>query len=191
MAKRVYFAFHYKDVIDFRANVVRNHNALVTSQKAGYFDASIWEEAQKKGDIALKRMINSELDNTSVTAVLIGSETYRRTWVRYEIFKSIDVGNLLLGIHINGIPCKNKKTKDLGPDPFKHCALRISADGTKGTPMVWNIDKWATFSKFGEFEIGIQSAARRGKILPLTTWFSTYKWNADNGFANFSKWIGS
>ena len=26
MAKRVYFAFHYQDVIDFRANVVRKHN---------------------------------------------------------------------------------------------------------------------------------------------------------------------
>ena len=25
MAKRVYFCFHYQDVIDFRANVVRNH----------------------------------------------------------------------------------------------------------------------------------------------------------------------
>jgi len=26
MAKRVYFAFDYQDVIDFRANVVRKHN---------------------------------------------------------------------------------------------------------------------------------------------------------------------
>ena len=26
MAKRVYFAFHYRNVIDFRANVVRKHN---------------------------------------------------------------------------------------------------------------------------------------------------------------------
>lgn len=25
MAKRVFFSFHYQDVIDFRANVVRNH----------------------------------------------------------------------------------------------------------------------------------------------------------------------
>jgi hypothetical protein len=28
MAKRVYFAFHYQDVIDFRANVVRKHNFI-------------------------------------------------------------------------------------------------------------------------------------------------------------------
>ena len=74
--------------------MVRNHNALTSAQRAGYFDASIWEESKKKGDLALKRMINSELTNTSVTAVLIGSQTYERPWVRYEIFKSIELGTL-------------------------------------------------------------------------------------------------
>jgi len=33
MAKRIYFAFHYQDVIDFRANVVRNHNALIDGKR--------------------------------------------------------------------------------------------------------------------------------------------------------------
>lgn len=189
MAKRVYFAFHYQDVIDFRANVVRKHNALTSAERAGYFDASIWEEAQKKGDLALKRMINSELKNTSVTAVLVGSETYRRPWVRYEIFKSIDVGNDLLAIHINGIADKHKKTKDLGPNPFKHCALKISADGKKGTPMVWSGKQWNAYSKFGEFEISPQPASRRSKTIQLSTWFPIYKWNADKGFVNFKNWI--
>lgn len=54
MAKRVFFSFHYQDVIDFRANVVRNHWVTKDREEAGYFDASIWEEAQKKGDLALK-----------------------------------------------------------------------------------------------------------------------------------------
>lgn len=49
MAKRVFFSFHYQDVIDFRANVVRNHWVTKDREEAGYFDASIWEEAQKKG----------------------------------------------------------------------------------------------------------------------------------------------
>ena len=46
MAKRVFFSFHYQDVIDFRANVVRNHK-LTKDDHAGYFDASIWEKAKK------------------------------------------------------------------------------------------------------------------------------------------------
>jgi hypothetical protein len=53
MAKRVYFAFHYKDVSDFRANVVRNHNFVGGVRTAGYYDHSIWEEAQKTSPLAL------------------------------------------------------------------------------------------------------------------------------------------
>src|SRR6266849_5161819 len=106
MAKRVYFAFHYQDVIDFRANVVRNHNFLGGVEAAGYYDHSIWEEAKKTSPLALKRLINSELQNTSVTAVLIGSETWARRWVRYEIMKAIERSNRVLGIHINSIKGK-------------------------------------------------------------------------------------
>jgi hypothetical protein len=59
MAKRVYFCFHYQDVIDFRANVVRNHWLTKPDREvAGFFDASLWESAQKQGDVAIKRLIN-------------------------------------------------------------------------------------------------------------------------------------
>src|SRR6266403_6374533 len=118
MAKKVYFAFHYQDVTDFRANVVRKHNFTEGVKAAGYYDYSIWEESKKKGDLALKRMINAELDCTSVTAVLIGSETYARRWVRYEIMKSVQRGNRVLGIHINSIPGKDSQTKTLGANPL-------------------------------------------------------------------------
>ena len=58
MAKRVYFAFHYQDVCDFRAaNVVRNHWMTKPHREAaGFFDASLWEDAKKHGDIAIKRL---------------------------------------------------------------------------------------------------------------------------------------
>ena len=189
MARRVYFAFHYQDVIDFRANVVRKHNALISTERAGYFDASIWEDAKKEGDIALKRMINSELKNTSITAVLIGSQTYARTWVQYEIFKSIDVGNVLLGIHINSIKGKDKKKKRAGPDPLNYCGLRVSDDGMTGTPIVWKTDKWYYFQKLDGFSIREQPEKYRGKSVKLSAWFSTYDWVGDNGTEKFKDWI--
>ena len=115
MAKRVYFAFHYQDVIDFRANVVRKHNFTGGVEAAGYYDYSIWETAKKTSDLALKKMINAELSGSSVTAVLVGSQTYARRWVRYEIMKSVEKGNVMLGVHINGIKGKDGQTKALGP----------------------------------------------------------------------------
>jgi hypothetical protein len=101
MANRVFFSFHYQDVIDFRANVVRNHWLTKPDREAaGFFDASIWETAKKQGDIALKRLINGGLENTTNTCVLIGTNTYARPWVRYELLKSFKRGNHLLAVHI-------------------------------------------------------------------------------------------
>ena len=62
MAKRVYFAFHYQDVIDFRANVVRKHNFTGGVEAAGYYDYSIWETAKNTNPRALKRLIDTELE---------------------------------------------------------------------------------------------------------------------------------
>jgi hypothetical protein len=46
MAKRVYFVFHYQDVIDFRANVVRNHWFTKEHRDAaGFFDASLFRQS--------------------------------------------------------------------------------------------------------------------------------------------------
>ncbi len=189
MAKRVYFAFHYQDVIDFRANVVRNHKLIGGVEKAGYFDASIWEEARKKNPLALKRMINSELENTTVTAVLIGSDTYARPWVRYEIFKSIERGNSVIGIHINSIKGKDQKTKPLGPNPFDYLGLIICNDGGKGTPREWDSKKWIDYSELSTFGISEQPIANRGKGLQLSHWLPVYDWVANNGYENFSSWI--
>ncbi|MFA0813685.1 TIR domain-containing protein [Microbulbifer epialgicus] len=122
MAKRVFFSFHYKDVIDFRANVVRNHWLTKSDREsAGFYDASIWEEARKTGSIALKRLINNGVAGTTSTCVLIGTSTYLRPWVRYEILKSYRKGNSLCGAHINGIKGKDKQTKTLGKNPFDTC----------------------------------------------------------------------
>lgn len=191
MAKRVYFAFHYQDVIDFRANVVRNHNGLTTAQEAGYFDASIWETAKKTSDLALKRMINSELDGTSVTAVLVGSQTHLRRWVRYEIMKSVERGNVMLGIHINSIKGKDGNTKPLGPNPFDYLAISISQDGRTATPYEWNGTSWVKYSDLGNFAIPQVPLGERGKALRLSHWFPVNDWVAHNGVLNFATWIGS
>ena len=101
MAKRIFFSFHYQDVIDFRANVVRNHWRYKDDREAaGFFDASLWESSRRTGDQALKRLINEGLKNTSITVVLIGQHTYARRWVRYEIMKrKMETEGLWANIH--------------------------------------------------------------------------------------------
>ena len=192
MAKRVYFAFDYEDVADFRANVVRNHNLTKGGQEAGYYDASIWEEAKKKGDLALKRLINGELDYTSVTAVLIGTGTWARRWVRYEIMKSIERRNSVLGIHINSIKDKNSQVKTLGPNPLDNLGVQVSDDGKKWRPYEWKDGKWVWYSDLDPFdirEIGGLSNLKPGNSFTLARIYRTYNWVSDDGYENFSSWI--
>lgn len=188
MARRVFFSFHYQDVIDFRANVVRNHKTT-KHEGAGYFDASIWEETKKESDLALKRLINGELSNTSVTAVLIGSETYSRRWVRYEIMKSLKKGNQLLGIHINSIRGKDEKTKSLGPNPFEYLAIKFSSDGKKLSLLEYKNSIWEEYIDLDGWSVTGAKQSDWGKAYSLSKYCTVYDWVKDNGYNNFEKWI--
>jgi hypothetical protein len=102
MARRVYFAFHFENDI-FRVNQVRNSNVVAGPDRAGFYDHSEYEEAKKKGDEEIKRLIRAKLENTTVTVVLIGSETASRPYVKYEIEQSVKRNNELLGIYIHDL----------------------------------------------------------------------------------------
>ena len=80
---------------------MRNCNVVAGTDIAGFFDHSEYVEAKKKGREGIARMIDRNLRQTSVTVVLIGKETANRPWVRYEIKKSIERQNGLLGIRIH------------------------------------------------------------------------------------------
>lgn len=106
MARRVFFSFHYdKDI--WRANQVRNCNVVAGTDTAGFFDHSEYEEAKRKGENAIRQMILRHLDNTTVTVVLIGTETADRPWVKYEVEQSIARKNGLLGIYIHHLQDQN------------------------------------------------------------------------------------
>jgi hypothetical protein len=116
--RNVFFSFHYQRDI-WRANVVRNSDVVIGESAAGFRDASLWEEAKKKGDKAIKALIDEGLKGTSVTVVLIGAETSNRTYVTYEIEKSIERGNGLLGLRIHNIKDQNGNTDFMGAVPSK------------------------------------------------------------------------
>lgn len=192
MAKRVFFSFHYQDVADFRANVVRNHwLAKPDRESAGYFDASIWESAKKQGAVALKRLINGGLENTSNTCVLIGSETYARPWVRYELLKSFRRGNHLVGVHINSLKCKNQRTKPFGLNPLEFVGVTYSADGTKATLWEKTNGQWKEYSEIdGSSSYSVSVAEPyRGKGFHLGNWYKAYDWVSGDGYNNFSSWL--
>jgi len=111
MARRVFFSFKYKQDVS-RAMVVRNSWVTQGKESAGFIDSADFEELKRKGDQAIKNWIDNQLKGTSVTVVLVGEKTCSSRWVKYEIAKSIEVGNGLLGIDISKIKDLNGNTTD-------------------------------------------------------------------------------
>lgn len=117
MAHRTFFSFHYeKDV--WRASNVRKSSKFKPEITPEWIDASLWEEAKKKSDDAIRRLIAGALQGTTVTAVLIGSQTASRRWINYEIQKSQDQDNGLFGIYIHNIADKDGKRAAKGANPL-------------------------------------------------------------------------
>lgn len=112
MARRVFFSFKYKDVS--RAMIVRNSWVTQGKVAAGFVDKAEFESIKQQGDRAIQNWIDRQLEGTSVTVVLVGEKTCASRWVKYEIAKSIERGNGLLGVDIS-------KIKDLQGNTSERC----------------------------------------------------------------------
>lgn len=112
MARKVFFSFKYQDVS--RAMVVRNSWVTKGKEASGFIDKADFEAVKRKGDRAIKNWIDKQLEGTSVTVVLVGEKTCGSRWVKYEIDKSIERGNGLIGIDIS-------KIKDLQGNTSERC----------------------------------------------------------------------
>ena len=118
MVRKVFFSFHYERDI-WRSSIVRNSDVTKKNvEAAGFIDSASWEAVKKKGDDAIRKWIAEQLNGTSVTVVLIGTETSDREWVKYEIKESYKKGNGLLGIYIHNIEDDDGKTDAKGNNTF-------------------------------------------------------------------------
>lgn len=191
MTKKVFFSFHYQDVIDFRANIVRNHGQFkIDKNEAGYYDSSMWEKAKKKGDIALKRLINGKLKYTSNTCVLVGSETYKRKWVRYEILKSFLKGNYIFAVHINRIKDKNGNIELYGKNPLDYVGI-YPIDKNKIKLYEYKNGKWIEYTYIENKSIfeWKNHKININEIYKLSQFYPIYCWVKDDGYNNFKYWV--
>ena len=160
MARRVFFSFHYeRDIL--RVGQVRNSWVTKPSiEAAGYTDSASWESLKKQGDEAVKRWINSQLDGTSVTVILIGAETSTREWVKYEIKQSYSKDNGLLGIYIHNIKGLIGQTDSKGSNKFGE----IGKDND-GKPVYFSVDypcyDWVNDDGYNNMGNWIEEAAKK------------------------------
>lgn len=127
MARRVFFSFHYDNDIT-RSMTVRNSWVTQGKEAAGFIDKAEFEQVKRQGDAAVHRWIDKQLEGTSVTVVLIGSDTLNRPFVQYEICKSLQRGNAVIGVLIHNI--KDMRTGRYSPRGNTHTVIGHYYDGS-------------------------------------------------------------
>jgi hypothetical protein len=111
--RRVYFSFHYDDVM--RVNNVRQAWKIDhpnSGENRAFIDSSLWESRRISNESAIKNLIRGGVARTSAVCVLIGTGTWDRRWVKYEIARSVIDCRGLLAVHINGLNHHRRREPD-------------------------------------------------------------------------------
>ena len=191
MYKKAFFCFDYQDTIDMRVNIVNNQwLSDSTRESKGFIPQEKWFRAQQLGDEAIQSILDEEIVDSSVTILLIGTDTFSKKWVRYCIFKSLSLGHRVIGVHINSIQAKDNEIKELGMNPFDFMAIKYSEDGTEVELIEKVSGNWKQYEKISSFKLPKTASQEKwGKAYKLSRFIPTYDWVQHDGFENLAKWI--
>ncbi len=122
--RQIFYSFHFDNDV-FRVQQIRNMGVLEGNEPVS---ANSWETVKKSGNAAVEKWINDNMKSKSCVVVLIGEDTHKRPWVKYEIEKAWNDGKGLVGIHIHNLKDPKTGTCSKGTNPFEQFSF---TDGTK------------------------------------------------------------
>jgi hypothetical protein len=129
--RKVYFSFRFEDVM--RVNVVRNVWCIDhpnSSSKRSFYDRSIWDKSYARYPESLKSLMRDAVTQSSAICVLVGTNTWKGPWVRYEIARAVVDNRGLLAVHINGLKHHQRQAPDLyGANPLDYLGIYHDHNG--------------------------------------------------------------
>lgn len=128
--RQIFYSFHFDNDV-FRVQQIRNMGALEDNKPVS---ANEWETVKKGGDAAIEKWIDENMKYRSCVVVLIGEETSKRPWVKYEIKKAWQDGKGLLGIHVNNLKDPKTGTCFKGTNPFELFTFKDNNGNVKTIP---------------------------------------------------------
>jgi hypothetical protein len=162
----------------------------------------LWESKKRESDDALKALIRQGMAHSSVVCVLIGSGTWARRWVKYEIARSIVDGKGLLAVHINSLNHHQRRAPDaLGFNPLALMGVYKGADGRyliyeKREVVVNRLTgqtewQWLPYRDYQQ-AVSLPRYLQEpsvGLIMPLSWHADEYDYVKDVGHKNLGTWI--
>lgn len=156
MPRKVFFSFHYKKDVR-RVVQVRNSWVVRLKREAQpFFDKADWEKVKKTTGV--EKWIEDQLHGTSVTVVLIGSETYNRPWVRHEIKRSYELGKGIVGIYIHNVKDPQLGTDYRGQNPLDYWSITKNDRKVAFSEMYRTYD-WVNDDGYSNFASWVDQAA--------------------------------
>lgn len=131
--RKIFYSFHFDNDV-MRVQLVRNMGVVEGNTPVS---PNTWEEVKKKGSKSIETWIDDNMHGKSAVIVLIGTETHKRPWVKYEIQKAWEDGRGLLGIHVHNLKCPRNGTCSKGTNPFDQFDFKKS-NGVIVRPAVYD-----------------------------------------------------
>jgi hypothetical protein len=126
--RQIFYSFHYDNDV-FRVQQIRNIGALEDNKPVS---ANEWETVKRGGEKAIEKWIDDNMRYRSCVVVLIGTETSKRPWIKYEIKKAWQDNKGLLGIYVHNLKDPRTGTCSMGANPFEQFNFK-DKDGNKKT----------------------------------------------------------
>jgi hypothetical protein len=193
--RKAYFAFHFDDIM--RVNNVRQawkiHHAD-SPLKRSFYDSSLWESRQLHSPDSLKSLIREGVEYTSAVCVLVGSHTWSRRWVRYEIARAVIDGRGLLAVHLNNLRHHVRRLADpCGANPLAYMAVGKVYVGT--SLQYYLFEKTARgWVRYQDYTLPVRlppylADPARDHVTPLANATVLYDFATQAGHQNIGKWI--
>lgn len=186
--RRTFFSFHFQPD-NQRAEVIQQSWLTKEDrQAAGFFDSSAFETKRRTSEDALKDFLTEQLKGTTVTCVLVGSQTAFRPWVRYELVRSFHGGNGLLAVRVHNIRDFDRQLAAAGPNPFDHLAYRLVKDRVYWQE--FSNGAWTNYDKVPSMLLTDVPYDLNWQLHnTFACRFPIYDWVNDYGYQNLGTWI--
>lgn len=139
--RQIFYSFHYDNDV-FRVQQIRNMGVLEGNEPVS---VNAWETVKKAGGKAIEKWIDDNLKYKSCVVVLIGVDTHKRPWIKYEIKKAWKEKKGLVGIYIHNLKDPKTGKCSKGTNPFDQFNFE---DGSKLSSVVscYNPDSSDTYN---------------------------------------------
>ena len=106
--RQVFYSFHFDNDV-MRVQQIRNMGVIEGNTPVSVGE---WEETRKKPG-GIEKWIDDNMRYRSCVVVLVGAETAKRPWVKYEIRKAWEDGKGLVGVYIHNL--RDPRTSKIPP----------------------------------------------------------------------------